>query len=78
MPQIRELLADALGQCGARVTAADSGVEGLALLERERPDALDTLRAGFEVHIAKPVDLRKLAEVGALLSRQQSETGARA
>jgi CheY-like chemotaxis protein len=40
VPQIRELVADALGQCGARVTAANSAVQGLALLKRERPDAL--------------------------------------
>jgi CheY-like chemotaxis protein len=40
VPQIRELVADALGQCGAQVTAVNSAVEGLALLKQERPDAL--------------------------------------
>jgi CheY-like chemotaxis protein len=40
VPQIRELVSDALGQCGARVTAVDSAVKGLATLRREKPDAL--------------------------------------
>ena len=39
-PQVREVVADLLGQCGARVTAVDSAVAGLAILKRERPDAL--------------------------------------
>jgi CheY-like chemotaxis protein len=121
VPQIRELVADALGQCGARVTVVNSAVEGLAVLKRERPDALvsglsmpdkdgywlirevrnltpdqggtvpaaaftgctsfkdrlNALRAGFQFHIAKPANLRKLAEVVARLSRLHSEAGAR-
>jgi CheY-like chemotaxis protein len=39
-PQVREVVADALGQCGAHVTAVESAVAGLAVLKRERPDAL--------------------------------------
>jgi CheY-like chemotaxis protein len=39
-PQVREVVADVLGQFGAHVTAVDSAVAGLAILERERPDAL--------------------------------------
>jgi CheY-like chemotaxis protein len=39
-PQVREVVADVLGQCGAHVTAVDSAVAGLAILKRERPDAL--------------------------------------
>jgi CheY-like chemotaxis protein len=37
---VREVVADVLGQCGAQVTAVDSAVAGLAILKRERPDAL--------------------------------------
>jgi CheY-like chemotaxis protein len=39
-PQVREVVADVLGQCGAHVTAVDSAVAGLAILKQERPDAL--------------------------------------
>ena len=39
-PQVREGVADVLRQCGAHVTAVDSAVAGLAILKRERPDAL--------------------------------------
>jgi CheY-like chemotaxis protein len=39
-PQVREVVADVLGQCGAHVTAVDSAVAGLAILRREQPDAL--------------------------------------
>ena len=39
-PQVREVVADVLGQCGADVTAVESAVAGLAILKRERPDAL--------------------------------------
>ena len=39
-PQVREVVAEVLGQCGAEVTAVDSAVAGLAILKRERPDAL--------------------------------------
>ena len=39
-PQVREVVAEVLGQCGAQVTAVDSAVAGLAILKRERPDAL--------------------------------------
>jgi CheY-like chemotaxis protein len=39
-PLVREVVADVLGQCGAHVTAVDSAVAGLAILKRERPDAL--------------------------------------
>jgi CheY-like chemotaxis protein len=39
-PQVRDIVADVLGQCGAHVTAVDSAVAGLAILKRERPDAL--------------------------------------
>jgi CheY-like chemotaxis protein len=39
-PQVREVVADALGQCGAHVTAVESAVAGLDMLKRERPDAL--------------------------------------
>ena len=40
VPEVRDAVADALGQCGARVTAVDSAVTGLAMLKREKPDAL--------------------------------------
>jgi CheY-like chemotaxis protein len=39
-PQIREVVADVLEQCGAHVTAVDSAVAGLAILKRDKPDAL--------------------------------------
>ena len=39
-PQVREVVADVLAQCGALVTAVDSAVMGLAILKRDRPDAL--------------------------------------
>jgi len=39
-PQVRQVVADVLGQFGAHVTAVDSAVAGLAILKRERPDAL--------------------------------------
>jgi len=39
-PEGREVVADVLGQWGAQVTAVDSAVAGLAILKRERPDAL--------------------------------------
>ncbi len=34
------LVTNALQQCGAHVTAADSAVVGLAVLKRDRPDVL--------------------------------------
>jgi CheY-like chemotaxis protein len=115
-PQVRQLVVDVLGQCGARVTAVDSAAQGLAMLKQETPDALvsslslpdqngywlireirklppdqggdipaaaftgasevedqrHALRAGFQVHLSKPADLRKLAEVVAALSQKQS------
>jgi CheY-like chemotaxis protein len=39
---VRELVAGALGQCGARVTAVGSAETALAMLKREKPDALVT------------------------------------
>jgi CheY-like chemotaxis protein len=39
-PQVREIVADVLEQCGAQVTAVASAVAGLAMLKREKPDAL--------------------------------------
>jgi CheY-like chemotaxis protein len=39
-PQVLDLVAEALGQCGARVTAVGSAAEGLAVLKREPPDTL--------------------------------------
>ena len=118
-PRVRELVSDALGQCGARVTAVDSAVKGLAMLKREKPDALvsslsmpdkdgywlirqvrslpsdqggdvpaaaftgwtaeedrlKSLRAGFQFHVPKPVDLRQLAGVVALLTLKKYDAG---
>src|ERR1700693_1510382 len=39
-PQVREVVAEVLGQCGARVSAVDSAVAGAAILKQDRPDAL--------------------------------------
>jgi CheY-like chemotaxis protein len=39
-PLVREVVADVLKQCGAQVTVVDSAVAGLAILKREKPDAL--------------------------------------
>jgi CheY-like chemotaxis protein len=39
-PQVREVVAEVLGQCGAHVTAVDSAAAGLATLKQEKPDAL--------------------------------------
>src|ERR1700687_4370638 len=39
-PQVRDVVTDILAQCGAQVTAVDSAVAALAVLKRERPDAL--------------------------------------
>jgi CheY-like chemotaxis protein len=119
VPQVRELVSDALGQCGARVTAVDSAVKGLDMLKREKPDALvsslstpdkdgywlirqvrslapdqggdvpaaaftgwttkedrlNALRAGFQFHVPKPVDLRQLAGVVALLTLKKYDAG---
>jgi CheY-like chemotaxis protein len=38
----------------------------------EAEDRQHALRAGFQVHLSKPADLRKLAEVVAALSQKQS------
>ena len=109
---VREVVVDALEQCGAVVTAVPSAVEGLRLLQQERPtafltslsmpgedgywlirqvrslprehdratpavaftgrsteeDRLDALRAGFQAHVPKPVDLARLIEVVAQLA----------
>ena len=109
---VKELVVDALEQCGAKVTAVGSAVEGLAALQQERPDAfltsismpgedgywlirqvrslppergcatpavaftgkstaedrVEALRAGFQVHVPKPVDLPRLVAVVALLA----------
>ena len=40
LPQVRDVVVEALGQCGAQVSAVDSAVEGLAVLKLERPDVL--------------------------------------
>jgi CheY-like chemotaxis protein len=40
VPHVRELVAVALEQCGAHVTAVDTAVAGLACLKREKPDVL--------------------------------------
>jgi CheY-like chemotaxis protein len=40
VPHVREIVTHALEQCGARVTAVDSAVTGLAILKRERPNVL--------------------------------------
>ena len=37
---VREVVVEALRQCGARVIAVDSAIEGLMVLKRERPDVL--------------------------------------
>jgi hypothetical protein len=39
-PQVREVVTDILAQCGAQVTSVDSAIAALAVLKRERPDAL--------------------------------------
>ena len=39
-PQVRDVVTDILAQCGAQVTAVESAVAALAVLKRERPDAL--------------------------------------
>jgi len=119
VPEVRELVSDALGQCGARVTAVDSAVKGLDMLKREKPDVLvsslsmpdkdgywlirqvrslppdqggdvpavaftgwttkedrlNALRAGFHFHVPKPVDLRQLAGVVALLALKKYDAG---
>jgi CheY-like chemotaxis protein len=38
--RVREVVAEALDLCGARVIAVDSAAKGLAVLKRERPDVL--------------------------------------
>lgn len=40
-----------------------------------REDRLNTLRAGFQYHVAKPAELSQLAEVVALLSLQGKTSG---
>jgi len=39
-PQVRDVVADVLRQCGAQVTSVDSAPAGLAVVKRDRPDAL--------------------------------------
>jgi CheY-like chemotaxis protein len=39
-PRVRDVVADVLRQYGARVTSVESAVAGLAVVKRERPDAL--------------------------------------
>jgi CheY-like chemotaxis protein len=110
--QIREILTRMLEQQGATVTAADTAIQALALLEQSRPDVLLSdlempekdgywlirrvralapnrggltpaacltgstdpearariLRAGFQYHIAKPVDMSRLLGVVGILA----------
>src|SRR5712691_12583751 len=40
LAHVRDVVAEALGQCGAEVIIADSAVEGLVVLKLERPDVL--------------------------------------
>ena len=40
LPDVRDVVVEALGQYGAQVMAVDSAVEGLAMLKLERPDVL--------------------------------------
>ena len=112
VPPVREVVVDALEQYGAIVTAVPCAVEGLRLLQQERPhafltslsmpgedgywlirqvrslprehdrttpavaftgqtteeDRLDVLRAGFQAHVPKPVDLGRLIEIVAGLA----------
>jgi len=116
VPPVCEIVVGALEQCGTEVTAVHSAVEGLALLQQQRPDAfltsismpgedgywlirqvrslppergratpaaaftgrsteedrLDALRAGFQAHVPKPVDLGRLIEVVAELAHSKS------
>ena len=37
---VSEIVAEALGQCGAQVIAVDSALEGLTQFKRERPDVV--------------------------------------
>jgi CheY-like chemotaxis protein len=110
--QIREILTRMLEQQGATVTAADTAMQALALLEQSRPDVLLSdlempendgywligrvralapdrggltpaacltgstdpearariLKAGFQYHVAKPVDMTRLLGVVAILA----------
>jgi len=112
VPNVRDLVTDALEQCGAEVISAVSAPAALGLVKRDRPDVivsslrmpgkdgywlirrlrsmsadqggrtpaiaftgcttkedrLNALRAGFQSHVPKPVDLRELARVVALWS----------
>jgi PAS domain S-box-containing protein len=114
----RELLAEGLGQCGAKVTAASSarealeamagekfaalvsdigmpGEDGYELIRRVRAlaadrggrtpavaltayarteDRLRAMRAGFEMHVAKPVELTELIVVIANLARRGDQS----
>jgi CheY-like chemotaxis protein len=114
----RELLAEGLGQCGAKVTAASSAREALEALAGEKFDALVSdigmpgedgyelirrvralpadrggrtpavaltayartedrlraMRAGFEMHVAKPVELTELIVVIANLARRGDQS----
>ena len=42
-PQVLDLVAEALGQCGARVTAVGSAAEGLAVLTADLPTLAETV-----------------------------------
>ena len=112
---VREAVTDILTQDGAKVTAVGSAEEGLATLQRERPDVLlsdlampgkggywligqvralpperggitpaaaltaytgpehraSVLRAGFQVHVEKPIGLDALIGVVAMLAPKQ-------
>lgn len=112
---VREVVADSLTQYGATVTAVGSAEEGLAALQRERPDVLlsdlampgrggywligqvralpperggitpaaaltaytgpehraSVLRAGFQLHVEKPVGLDALVGAVARLALKE-------
>ncbi len=55
----RELLTRVLEVCGAEVMAAGSAHEAYAIVS----DRLESLRAGFQSHMAKPIDPEQLVEV---------------
>ena len=115
--EVRDLVRDALEQCGAEVTAVGSAPEALGLVKLARADVivssirmpekdgywlirrvrslspdqggrtpavaftgcttkedrLNALRAGFQSHVPKPIDLRELAAAVALLSLRREE-----
>jgi alkylation response protein AidB-like acyl-CoA dehydrogenase len=68
----RELIGDVLTGCGATVSLASSVAEALQREDQTRPSVIVSdiaLQAGFQMHVAKPVEPDELVAVVVTLAR---------